>query len=73
MKLPPDVQFYEDIRLLVWKPHGVLNEAALKHIFAAARGPFHGSHRRGKVARRSAPSVVGIRAEENPASKLGGR
>jgi hypothetical protein len=32
MKLPPDVQFHEDIRLLVWKPHGVLNEAALKHI-----------------------------------------
>jgi hypothetical protein len=32
MKLSPDVQFYEDIRLLVWKPHGVLNEAALKHI-----------------------------------------
>jgi hypothetical protein len=33
MKVPlTDVQFYEDIRLLVWKPHGVLNEAALKHI-----------------------------------------
>ena len=32
MKLPPDVQFHEDVRLLVWKPHGVLNEAALKHI-----------------------------------------
>jgi hypothetical protein len=27
-----DIQFYEDVRLLVWKPHGVLNEAALKHI-----------------------------------------
>ena len=32
MKLPPDVQFHEDIRLLVWKPHGVLNEATLKQI-----------------------------------------
>ena len=33
MKLPPtDTQFHEDVRLLVWKPHGVLNEAALKHI-----------------------------------------
>ena len=29
---PPDVQFHEDVGLLVWKPHGVLNEAALKHI-----------------------------------------
>jgi hypothetical protein len=32
MKLPPDVQFHEDVRLLVWRPCGVLNEAALKHI-----------------------------------------
>ena len=32
MKLPPDVQFHEDIRLLVWKPHGVLNEATLREI-----------------------------------------
>jgi hypothetical protein len=32
MKLPPDVQFHEAVRLFVWKPHGVLNEAALKHI-----------------------------------------
>ena len=33
MKLPPaDIQFHQDIRLLVWKPRGVLNEAALKHI-----------------------------------------
>ena len=30
--LPPDVQFHEDVHLLVWKPHGVLNEAALKQI-----------------------------------------
>ena len=32
MKLPPDVQFHEDIRLLVWRPHAILNEAALKQI-----------------------------------------
>jgi hypothetical protein len=38
MKLPPDVQFHEDIRLLVWKPHGVLNEAALKHIMTLLEG-----------------------------------
>jgi len=34
MKLPPDVQFYEDVRLMVWKPHGVLNQAALNQIKA---------------------------------------
>ncbi|MGB9474150.1 MAG: hypothetical protein WCE87_03670 [Candidatus Udaeobacter sp.] len=32
MKLPPDVQFHENVRLLVWKPYGVLNETVLKHI-----------------------------------------
>jgi hypothetical protein len=33
MKLPSDdVQFHEDVRLFVWRPRGVLNEAALKHI-----------------------------------------
>lgn len=38
-------------------------------LFAAARGLVHRSRRRGQVARRSARDVVGIRAEENPASK----
>ncbi|KAF5406497.1 MAG: hypothetical protein Udaeo2_34500 [Candidatus Udaeobacter sp.] len=32
MKLPPDVQFHEDVRLLVWKRHTVVSEAALKRI-----------------------------------------
>jgi hypothetical protein len=32
VKLPPDVQFHEDVRLFVWRPRGVLNEAAPKHI-----------------------------------------
>ena len=33
MKPPSaDIQFHEDVRLLVWRPRGVLNEAGLKHI-----------------------------------------
>ena len=33
MNVPPaDIQFHDDVRLLVWRPRGVLNEAALKHI-----------------------------------------
>ena len=33
MKVPlTDIQFHEEVRLLVWTPRGVLNEAALKHI-----------------------------------------
>ena len=32
MKLPPDIQFHEDIRLLVYRPRGVLNEASVNTI-----------------------------------------
>lgn len=33
--LPPDVQFYEDARLFVWRPRGVLNEAAISKVLSA--------------------------------------
>jgi|SRR5882757_7918489 len=32
MKLPSDIQFHEDIRLLVWRPRGLLNQAAVNKI-----------------------------------------
>ena len=32
MILPPDVEFHEDIRLLVWRPRGLLNKAAVSRI-----------------------------------------
>src|SRR6266700_4941342 len=32
MNFPPDVEFHEDIRLLVFRPHGVIDEAAVKRI-----------------------------------------
>jgi hypothetical protein len=32
MMLPPDVEFHEDIRLLVYRPRGVLNKAAVNKI-----------------------------------------
>src|SRR5215469_2225636 len=48
MKLPEDVQFHEHVRLLVWRPRGVLSEAALTHIRtllgdleAASNEPFN--------------------------------
>ena len=34
MKLPPDVEFYEDIRLIVWRPHGLVNKAAVNKIIS---------------------------------------
>src|SRR6476469_2032828 len=32
MKLPPDVQFHEDIHLLVYRPRGLLNEASVNKL-----------------------------------------
>jgi hypothetical protein len=34
MKLPPDVEFYEDIRLIVWRPHGLVNKAVVNKIIS---------------------------------------
>ena len=30
--LPPDVQFHKDVRLFVWRPRGVLDDAALNNV-----------------------------------------
>jgi hypothetical protein len=35
MKLPPDVEFHEDIRLLVYRPRGLVDEAAINKILTA--------------------------------------
>jgi hypothetical protein len=32
MELPPDIRFHEDIRLLVYRPRGLLNEAVVNKI-----------------------------------------
>ena len=32
MKLPRDVEFHEDIRLLIYRPRGVIDEAAVKKV-----------------------------------------
>ena len=32
MKLPPDVELHEDIRLLIYRPHGSMNEEAVNKI-----------------------------------------
>ena len=34
MKLRSDVEFHEDIRLLVYRPHGVIDEPALKKVIS---------------------------------------
>jgi hypothetical protein len=32
MKLPPDIEFDDDIRLLIYRPRGVIDEAAVKKV-----------------------------------------
>jgi len=32
MKLPPEIEFHDDIRLLIYRPHGVIDEAAVKKV-----------------------------------------
>jgi hypothetical protein len=32
MKLPPDVEFHEDIRLVIYRPRGSLNEASIEKV-----------------------------------------
>ena len=32
LKLPPDVEFYGDIHLLIWRPRGLLNREAVNRI-----------------------------------------
>jgi len=48
MKLPPDIEFYEDVRLLIYRPRGLIDEAAVNKIIAvieeieaATRDPFN--------------------------------
>src|SRR5689334_23051428 len=32
MKLPPELEFHEDINLLIYRPHGVIDEAAVRRV-----------------------------------------
>jgi hypothetical protein len=32
MQLPPDVEFHEDVRLFIWRPCGVINQAAVNKV-----------------------------------------
>jgi hypothetical protein len=34
MKLPPDVEFYEDIRLIVWRPRGLVDKSAVSKVIS---------------------------------------
>ena len=34
MTLPPDIEFHEDLHLLIYRPHGVIDEAAVKKVMS---------------------------------------
>ena len=48
MKLPPDIEFHEDVRLLIYRPKGLINEAEINRVIdviegieAASQQPFN--------------------------------
>jgi len=43
MKLPPDVEFHEDIRLLIYQPKGLINEAEINRVIGVIEGIEAGS------------------------------
>lgn len=34
MKVPPELQFHEDIHLLIYRPHGVIDDASVKKVMS---------------------------------------
>jgi len=48
MKLPPEIEFHEDIRLLIYRPRGLIDEAEINRVIgliegieAASQEPFN--------------------------------
>ena len=38
MKLPPDIEFHQDIRLLIYRPKGLINEAEINRVIGVIEG-----------------------------------
>lgn len=38
MKLPPDIEFHPDIRLLIYRPKGLINEAEINRVIGVIEG-----------------------------------
>ena len=38
MKLPPDIEFHKDIRLLIYRPKGLINEAEINRVIGVIEG-----------------------------------
>jgi hypothetical protein len=38
LKLPPDIEFHQDIRLLIYRPKGLINEAEINRVIGVIEG-----------------------------------
>src|SRR5258708_19643705 len=38
MKLPPDIEFHEDLRVLIYRPKGLINEAEINRVIGVIEG-----------------------------------
>jgi hypothetical protein len=38
IKLPPDIEFHQDIRLLIYRPKGLINEAEINRVIGVIEG-----------------------------------
>src|SRR6516162_647758 len=43
MKLPPDIEFRQDVRLLIYRPKGLINEAEINRVIGVIEGIEAGS------------------------------
>jgi hypothetical protein len=38
MKLPPDIEFHQDLRMLIYRPRGLINEAEINRVIGVIEG-----------------------------------
>jgi len=38
MKLPPDIEFHQDVRLLIYRPKGLINETEINRVIGVIEG-----------------------------------
>ena len=45
IKLPPDIEFHENVRLLIYRPKGLINEAEINRVIGVIEGIEAGSQK----------------------------
>ena len=60
MKLPPDIEFHEDIRLLIYRPKGLINEAEINRVIGVIEG----------MCRHAQNFKLAVRLKPSPSTRL---